>query len=445
MFFMVLLYTNYLSTEEYGIIDVISTLVILAIPIFTLSISEGIIRFALDKTKNKKQILTISLRILLKGFIALTLISIISVFIGIPIKYAIIFLIYYLTLATAQILSVYLKGLEKIKEIGISTIIRVIVLIILNCLFLVILRLGVIGYYISYICSELIVVLYQIIIIKRTKIDEDTPIDLELSKNMISYSKHFIVSTIGWWINSALDKYLLIFFHGMSINGIYSIAYKIPNILEIAQNIFAQTWQISAIKEFDSEDNKNFFSNMFKVYNIALIFLVFIILFILKLLAKILFANDFYVAWKYVPLLLLAALFGALSGFFNSIFSANKDSKTCSRITITGATINVILNLVLIPKYSANGAAIATFISYFSIFIMNIILSKKYISFSIQPIKSFGSYLLLLIFSISIINIENIFIYLIGIIILVILLIINIKDIKTILQKIFTIIKRRTT
>lgn len=76
---------------------------------------------------------------------------------------------------------------------------------------------------------------------------------------MMDYSRPLIANSIAWWINNASDRYIVIFFCGLAENGIYSVASKIPSILNIFQSIFNQAWTLSAVKDFDSEDKHGFF------------------------------------------------------------------------------------------------------------------------------------------------------------------------------------------
>ena len=52
-FLLVPLYTSFLSTQEYGIIDLVSTTVNLLIPVFSLNMAEGVMRFTLEDKENK--------------------------------------------------------------------------------------------------------------------------------------------------------------------------------------------------------------------------------------------------------------------------------------------------------------------------------------------------------------------------------------------------------
>lgn len=148
----------------------------------------------------------------------------------------------------------------------------------------------------------------------------------------------------------------------------------------------------------------------------------------LKVIAKILFAKEFFIAWKYVPFLLLAILFGALSGFLGSIYAANKDSKMYAKSTAVGAIANIALNFSLIPNFGAQGAAIATCISYITVWILRLVFMKKYIVLDINLKKDLFSYLLILVMCICIICFRTLIAQVISISILIILLLIYKKE-----------------
>lgn len=419
VFLMLPLYTNVLTTQEYGTIDIISTTINLSIPIFTLSISEAILRYTMEKNVIKEEVLKESLKVIVKGFLILLILSPITIFFKLPLIYVVIFLIYYLTTAIINALSYYTKGTNNLKLLGISNIIRALLLVSLNCLMLLVLKLNIIGYYISLIVSDIIFILILLIPVLKNK-QKRIKQNNQLAKEMKSYSKPFIINSISWWINNALDKYLVLFFCGINLTGIYSIAYKIPSMLEVVQNIFAQAWQISAIKEYKSKEANAFFSTMYKYYNFILIMTVLIILLFLKPISKILFAKEFYAAWKFVPFLLLAILFGALSGFLGSLYAANKDSKMYAKSTLIGAISNIILNLILIPIFNAYGAAIATFISYLVVWIIRVKNIKKYLEIKIEHKKNIIIYLLLIIMCFATQLISSNIIYLFDTIIIII-------------------------
>lgn len=428
LFFMLPLYTSVLTSEEYGTIDMITTTVNLAMPILTLCITEAIIRFTIDENTNKKQILSNAFDITIKGYIILLVISIIAWIFGFELKILVIFNVYYIVYTIATLLTYYLKGLERIKVIGWASVVRVIVLVLLNCLLLLHFRLSILGYYTSLIISEGIVITIYIYNLKKHKVVCNENVDPKLQKEMIGYSKNFILNSISWWINNASDKYILLLFYDLNITGIYSVAYKIPTIIEFVQAIYSQAWQISAIKEYNKKNSVEFFSNMYKIYNIIIIFTVCLILIFLKVISKILFAKEFFIAWEYVPFLLLAILFGALAGFLGSIYAANKDSKMYAKSTAIGAMTNIILNFLLIPSMAAHGAAVATCISYVIVWILRLIFMKKYMVLKINLKKDVTSYLLILVSCISIICLKTLIAEIIATTVLTIIILMYRKE-----------------
>lgn len=428
MFLMLPLYTSILTSKEYGTIDMITTTVNLAMPILTLCITEAIIRFTIEENTNRKQILLNSLNIAFKGYILLLIASIVAWIIGIELKILIIFNIYYLVYTVSSLLTYYLKGLERIKIIGWASVIRVITLIPLNCLLLLYLKLSVVGYYVSLIVSDIIVIIIYIYNLKKNKVVGNDEKNTTLKKEMIKYSKNFVLNSISWWINNASDKYILLLFYDLDITGIYSVAYKIPTIIEFVQAIYSQAWQISAIKEYNKKNSVEFFSNMYKIYNIIIIFTVCLILIFLKVISRILFAKEFFIAWKYVPFLLLAILFGALAGFLGSIYAANKDSKMYAKSTAIGAMTNIILNFLLIPSMAAHGAAVATCISYVIVWILRLIFMKKYMVLKINLKKDVTSYLLILVICISVICLKTLIAEIIATTVLTIIILMYRKE-----------------
>ena len=57
---------------------------------------------------------------------------------------------------------------------------------------------------------------------------------------MVAYSVPMGLGNIGWWINNVSDRYIVTWICGLAANGVYSVAYKIPSLLSMFQQIFNQ-------------------------------------------------------------------------------------------------------------------------------------------------------------------------------------------------------------
>ena len=103
---------------------------------------------------------------------------------------------------------------------------------------------------------------------------------------------------------------------------------------------------------------------------------------------KILTTPDYYSAWKYIPLLAAAMIFNSFANFMGSVYVVEKRSKNSFLTAMLGAVLNIVLNFLLIPtSLGVQGAAIATFVSYFAIFVIRAINVQKYIPFKLYMPK----------------------------------------------------------
>lgn len=100
-----------------------------------------------------------------------------------------------------------------------------------------------------------------------------------------------IATVVGWWVNSCADKYIVTFILGISANGLLSVSYKIPQIINTIQGIFTQAWQISAIKEYGSSDTADFYGKTFIVINLMMCIVCSFLIFMTRPLAYILLAG----------------------------------------------------------------------------------------------------------------------------------------------------------
>ena len=214
-------------------------------------------------------------------------------------------------------------------------------------------------------------------------------------KDMVVFSFPLIFSVIAWWVNTASDRYILSWLSGVAVSGIYAISYKIPSLLSMFQNIFFQAWSISAIKEFDKDDSDGFIGNMYTMMNFAMVVVCSGLMIMNIPIAKILYANEFFEAWKFVPPLLISVVFNAMALFIGSIFTAVRDTKTLSISTIIGAIVNTACNFLFIYCWGAYGAALATLLGYGVVFLMRHIILRKHIRMKIKWRRDIITYIFL--------------------------------------------------
>ncbi len=400
-FFLVPLYTAVLSTTEYGTADLITTTGTLLVFILTINISSSVLRFVIEKRDYGRNILSYGFRVLIIGTLACSIVLRVVYEIQIlrwPIYYYIFIVLYFFSTALYEMMTNYLRAIDEVKEVAIAGVLSSLIIIIGNIFFLLVLKIGIIGYLTTLVTGPLFSAIYCMISAKepiRTYICVEC--DKSLKREMLSYCIPLIFNNIALWINVFLDHYFVTYYCGVAENGIYAVSGKISTILSTCFSIFSNAWTLSAIKEFDSKDKDGFFSNTYNIYGALMTMLCSAIILINIPLSRFLYSKEFFTAWKYSSILLLSVMFNTLTVFQGSIFSAAKQTKIVAITSVISAVINTICNMVLIPLIGALGAAIATVFAYFVMWLCRYIFSRKIIEMRINLKKDFCVYILLML------------------------------------------------
>lgn len=427
---MIPLYSYTLTTTEFGKVDLIITTVSLIVPIVSFEIGDGIFRFVLDKKDNNKHILQQSLNAML---LPLIIFLVICIIIDKYISGYSILLLGIQTVVTVYFTAIqnYVRAIGSVKRFAFSGILNTLVLVVSNIITLVYLKMGVNGYLISMIFGMLISLVYLCLFENLWFSFRLSRIDKKLMGKILVYSVPLIPNMFAWWLNSASDKYYILFFLGTAANGIYSMANKIPSIVLTLTNIFSQSWQISAVEEYDSDDSKKFNGEIFLYYIIIINMASIGILSILRYIFKYGISYSYYDAWKIVPLLLLAVIYSSLSGFLGTLYTITKNTVPIMTTTIIGAVINVILSLILVPTLKLQGAALANVVSFLIVLVTRYVDLKRdgYIEFNSINLVSYS--VLFVVYSLILFVVkENYIVLLIGLLFELLIILINRKLIK---------------
>lgn len=401
-FLLVPLYTYSLSTADYGTVDLIVTTVQLLIPVLTLNIQDAILRFSLDKEYDKSDIMGAGVKVVFISSVILSFALFVlykTKIIHLQNEYLQFLFWSYLLGSLNNCFSMYLKACDRINVLMISGLMNTFVICILNVIFLLKMKIGVMGYLYANVFGMLTSVIIMLFAGKIYK-DIHFKIDNKILKHMSIYSLPLVVNSLAWWMNNAGDRYILTYFAGMSVNGVYSVSYKIPTILSTIQMIFYNAWSVSAIKEFDKNDEDGFIGNVYTMYSFLSCFVCSIIMLGNIFIARMLYAKEFFEAWQYVPFLLVGTVFNGIALFEGCLFTAVKRTGDVSKTTVMGAVINMFLNIILIPKWGATGAAFATMVGYFSVWAVRTFQLGKFIKMKVDWIRQFISLIIIFLQSI---------------------------------------------
>lgn len=379
------LYTAMLSPAEYSDANIISQIANLIMPVAAIGVCDGLFRFALDAGEKKREVFSSGITILTLGTLLFLAVSPLLFKLDMLTGYAWLAIIYVIAANYQLACANYIRALGRTTVFAVQGIINTALNIAFNILFLVVLKMGVYGYVLSVVVANVIV---TVIMVMWQKLYRDLGISLfdrRIAADMLKYSAPMIPTSIFWWLTSVSGQFLVKYICGDEANGIFAASYKIPTVLTLMTTIFIEAWQYSAVADADDGDRGEFFSKVFRTYS-GLIFMAASALAALaKLFASFMLANDYYSAWQYMPTLVIATTFSAVTTFLGSIYMVKKKSMLSFLTSMCGAVLNVGICLILVPEFGAQGAAIAAAVSYFAVFAIRAVNTQKYVRFDMHP------------------------------------------------------------
>lgn len=390
VFLMVPFYTYVLTPEEYGIASVVQTVGTLLLPLLTAKIQDAVLRFCYINDCHKDNVLTIGIIVCLVGSIISILVSFCLFYI--PSFQEVATVIYFVPLfifsnSLYLLFNFFARGVAKVKESAISGILNTVTVVSLNLLFLLVFKWGVKGYLASFIIADSLSFLY-LFIINRQYIFSHLRIDCSLGKEMLLFSLPLIPTSISWWLLSSLNNLFILSALGSFSVGLYSASLRVPSILTALSDIFSQAWLLSALRDYGSKENTIFIKSIHQKFFSVLCLLTGGFILVTYPIARILLQGVFIQGWRIIPFLFVAVFIGALTGFYGSIFSAEKKTMIHFKSTIIGSTISVLIVLLLIRKFGLLIIPVSMVIGHFTIWLIRKESLKKYIDIGMSTYRA---------------------------------------------------------
>lgn len=365
-FFLMPVYTSYLTTETYGVAELINNLSELFFPIITLCIYEAAFRFAVEDNYDNSVIATITTKLLLIS----TLVGIFVACIGnwvfrYQYSFHLVFILYALSFRMTAAYYVRGKGLSKV--FALSGVINAFILGICNVILLIKIPLGVHGYLLSIGIAYTVTAIYLYI---RGGIYKEVAIFSRSNFNdvkvLLKYSSPLIFYNILYWVNTISGRYILLWFTNTETVGIYVAAIKISVVINMIQQAIYAAFQLNASREFSEKNKEIYYSKINNLFTILYCSFGAIIICFAHLLAVITLKKDFIVAEKYLPIIMFASVINCVSSLFGAMYSTYKITRKQIPVSIIGAVSNIIFCFLLTPRIGIWGVCIGSLICYFS-------------------------------------------------------------------------------
>lgn len=387
-FFLIPLYTRFLSPSEYGIVELFITITSLCIPIISFQIEQGMFRFLVDSRNNKKNIQKIVSTTLF--FVLLCIITFSSLFVlisfFIKVEYKFFILINTISCLVNILLLQVARGLGNNKVYSIAGVITGLSTVIFNIIFLVFLNLKAFGMLTGTLLGYIIGIIYLFVKLKIYSFISIRSFDKKELKKLLNYSLPLVPNQISWWIFGTSDRFIVSYLLGLASTGILSIGYKFSNAYIQIYNVFNLSWTESVTLHINDYDFEKYFNDIFnkmvKLFSLGGICIISTIPFIFKIFVS----SSYYEAYFLIPIAIVATIFQMIVGLISTIYIAKNDTKIIATTSVLSAVLNVSSHLLLLKHIGLYAAVVSTLISYVFFSCYRFIdINKKYNKISFIP------------------------------------------------------------
>ncbi len=387
------------EVSEFGTLSLIFSYIILFNVILSYGLETSFFRFY-NKEKNKKDVLnTAAISILITSFLFASLFSLfktnISDFTGISSGYLSLVVWILVVDALTVIPFAYLRLKGSALKYSAIKIINILVYFSLNIFLLIYLK-GLIdsheilesiyveNHEVTYIfIANLIASIVSLLLLAPFYFEINYRANIKLLKKMLAYGFPILISGLAFTINETFDKILLDFLLPTSIAktqiGMYAACYKLAIFMTLFSTAYKLAIEPFFFREADKENSTKSYALVLEIFVIIGSSILVLVVASLDIL-KVVFIGDpeYWQALYIVPIILIANFCLGIYQNLSVWYKVTDKTIFAAYISSAGALITLVLNIILIPKFSYLGSALATLLAYFIMALLSYHFGKKH-------------------------------------------------------------------
>lgn len=384
-FFLLPLYTEYLSPTELGISDSITNMTAILLPILMLGMDAAFSAFYYDERteEHKRKVFNTSLISLIVAGTVPFIIAIFSKDISIWLfgsgKHEILVAVALITISFNLWYTPYALYARMENRMLLFAGVNVsasLLMIGSNIIFVSVMRLGAF----ALILSSAIVQLFQLLVYLKLLPKKFCykECDKELLHGMLKYSVPLIPTAIAAWFLSLSDRYLLLHYSSAAEVGIYGIAARFSSVLSILSNAVFTAYTSFAFDKKDDEDAKSQYKRILSFYYLILMISCIVVTMWGREIVEIMSNSAYISSYLLLPGLLFGQVMYGVSVIVGYGLSFSKKTNYIFTANVIGALVNIALNVFFIPHWGAQAAAYTTYIGYLVMAILLYLFAQKF-------------------------------------------------------------------
>lgn len=386
-FLLLPLYTALLVPEQFGIVDLINTYVLLLVPLFNWQFENGLFRFMLDHRGDEEQQSILFSNVIftnvVQSILYLIFYCLVQGFISTEFK---IFLAIDVVLNIFQnTLLQFPRGLGKNSIYAFGSFLSATVAVIMNVVLIAFCNMGALGMFVATVVAKTITICYLAAATRAYKYIRISNVNKNEISKIARYSLPLVPNQLAWWVIGASDRTVLSHFVSVAANGIYAVANKFSSIYVTFYNIFNMSWTESVSIHLEDEDRDEFLTSvinsMFTLFTAAGLGIIACMPFAFPVLLN----SKYNEAYNQIPILMIAIIFQIVVGLYSVIYVAKKKSAEIAKTSFFAAVINIMVDLLLVSHIKIYAASISTLAAYVVMAFYRYFHVKKYVSIKLKP------------------------------------------------------------
>lgn len=383
--FLVPVFTRIFTPDQYGIIDLIATIVALLNLTLILGLDSAVGRYYADTEDDRDRRLTASTGLFylvcFSSTVVLVLILIskqISSLVFDDPSYSTLVSIALATLPFAVVFSSCQNLLRfRFQPIGFALVSMGLLLLQISLIiyFVVFLRAGIFGIYAG---SLVAFAIFSAIGLWLTRSSYALVFSYTRLKELLYFGTPLVPLSLAHYVMTYSDRYFLRYFSGLNEVGLYGVGYRLASVMGLVVFGFQSAWGPFVYSAYREEGAREMFSRIYDYASIAVCFgILFLSLFAREILA-VFTTQDYLEAYKVVPFIAASIVAYTFGGYFSVGIGIAKKNIHRAWAGGVAAMVNLGLNYLFIPPLGMVGAALATILSFLLLGCILMNISQRY-------------------------------------------------------------------
>jgi len=207
-------------------------------------------------------------------------------------------------------------------------------------------------------------------------------------KEFLRFGSPLIISSLCIWLLVLSDRYMLNFFRSSAEVGIYSVSYSLVDrsvallytiLMLAAHPIIIFTWE-----EKGKEVTQKLIKDLSRYFFMICIPAFLGICVLSKEIFSVLVGKDFVESFRLVPFFAFCSFCAGWFQYIGKGFEIYKKTLLLAFMIFLSGVLNIVLNVLFIPRYGFMGAGIAKSISYAGLIILGIKMSRSLLPWQVS-------------------------------------------------------------